>query len=199
MKCCTVLSFRVALSTFWGYNYNYKYELQCISDAEKSLKISTLVLATINFYIENWPVAPAKALLKTFLSVDCVIATRVLVTVVPMFAPMIMGMPCWTVTTETQTQDMSNNSNIEYEINNVQTVRQIQSVIVSVCFSYTIMWRPLDLQGVVCARGAGVLGCLGDRLIRLLRPSSGFRSLGTGALSISLAARVLLKWMYARC
>src|SRR6218665_906038 len=43
-------------------------------------------------------------------------------------------------------------------------------MIVSVCFSCTHISRPLDLQGVVCARGAGVPGCLGDRLIRLLRP-----------------------------
>ena len=51
----------------------------------------------------------------------------------------------------------------------------------------------------MCARGAGVPGYLGDRLIRLLRPSSGFRALGTGALSISLAARVLLKWLHSGC
>src|SRR6218665_1668161 len=66
-------------------------------------------------------------------------------------------------------------------------------MIMSVCFSCTHISRPLDLQGVVCARGAGVPGYLGDRLIRLLRPSSGFRALGTGAISISLGARVLLK------
>src|SRR6218665_1914745 len=60
---------------------------------------------------------------------------------------------------------------------------------VSVCFSCTYIWRPLDLQGVVCARGAGVPGCLGDRLIRLLRPSSSFRALCTDALTISCSAR----------
>ena len=58
--------------------------------------------------------------------------------------------------------------------------------LVSVCFSCTHISRPLDLQGDVCARGAGVPGCLGDRLIRLLRPWSSFRALCTGALSISL-------------
>ena len=45
----------------------------------------------------------------------------------------------------------------------------------------------------MCARGAGVPGYLGDRLIRLLRPSSGFRALCTGALSISLAACVSIE------
>src|SRR6218665_320817 len=70
---------------------------------------------------------------------------------------------------------------------------------VSVCFSYTLIWRPLDLQAFVCSRGAGVTGCLGDRLIRLLRPSSSFRAIYAGALLISLAARVLLKWLYSRC
>ena len=69
---------------------------------------------------------------------------------------------------------------------------------VSVCFSCTHISRPLDLQGVVCARGAVVPGCLGDRLIRLLRPSSSFRALCTGALSISCSARsveVAVCWM----
>ena len=40
----------------------------------------------------------------------------------------------------------------------------------------------------MCARDAGVPGCLGDRLIRLLRPSSSFRALCTGALSISFGS-----------
>jgi hypothetical protein len=45
------------------------------------------------------PVAPAKARLNIFLSVDCVNATNVLVTVVPMLAPIMIGMACGTVST----------------------------------------------------------------------------------------------------
>jgi len=73
---------------------------------------------------------------------------------------------------------------------------------VSVCFSYTLIEGLLELQAIVCARRAGVTGCLGERPIRpfsLLGPKLSFRALCTGALSISFAARVLLKWLYTRC
>ena len=58
----------------------------------------------------------------------------------------------------------------------------------SVCFSYTLIEGLLDLQAVVCARGAGVTGCLGERPIRPfspLGPKLSFRALCTRALSIS--------------
>jgi|SRR6218665_2546287 len=75
-------------------------------------------------------------------------------------------------------------------------------MLVSVCFSFTFILRPLDLHAVVCARGAGVTGSLGDWPINFfspLGPTLSFRALCTGALSISLQARFLLKWLYSRC
>src|SRR6218665_2938302 len=60
---------------------------------------------------------------------------------------------------------------------------------VSVCFSYTLIEGLLELQAIVCARRAGVTGCLGERPIRpfsLLGPKLSFCALCTGVLSISL-------------
>ena len=48
----------------------------------------------------SWIVAPAKALLNSLGFPDCAIDTNVLVTLVPMLAPMIIGMARGTVITE---------------------------------------------------------------------------------------------------
>ena len=48
----------------------------------------------------SWTVAPANDLLKVSLSVDWTKDTMVLVTEVPMLAPMMMGMDWRTVSTE---------------------------------------------------------------------------------------------------
>ena len=41
-------------------------------------------------------------------------------------------------------------------------IQMMEGENVSVCFSYTLIWRPLDLQAFTCARGASVPGRVGD-------------------------------------
>ena len=47
-------------------------------------------MSTVSQLKKSWIVAPAKALLNSLLSIDCVNATKVLVTEVPMLAPITM-------------------------------------------------------------------------------------------------------------
>ena len=75
----------------WGGGLNYYVVPEATSRGRRINTESQLK--------QSWTVAPAKARLKSFLLVICPIDTIVLVTEVPMLAPITIGMASFTVNT----------------------------------------------------------------------------------------------------